>query len=67
MGGLIVTFDERVDILKRIGFTETRVGMTNGTYAFLWYQIDTGAMSDKEFKEYYNSMTNKLGYQQDSN
>jgi hypothetical protein len=67
MGGLIMTFDERVDILKRIGFTETRVGMTNGTYAFLWYQIDTGAMSDKEFKEYYNSMTNKLGYQQDSN
>ena len=45
-------FNKRIEDLKSRGFTETRVGMTNGKYAFLWYQIDTDAMSDKDWNEY---------------
>lgn len=49
-------FSQRVEALKKLGFTETKVGMTNGKYAFLWYQIDTDAMSNEQFKEYIESI-----------
>ena len=49
-------FSQRVEVLKKIGFTETKVGMTNGKYAFLWYQIDTDEMSNEVFQEYIESI-----------
>ncbi len=50
------TFSERIEDLKSQGFKETKVGMTNGKYAFLWYQIDEDAMSDSEWKEYIEAL-----------
>ena len=62
MGGLNMDFSQRIEALKKLGFTETKVGMTNGKYAFLWYQIDTDAMSNEQFKEYieFRKKTNNL-------
>ncbi len=53
------TFDKRIAQLKKLGFTETKVGMTNGKYAFLWYQIDTDALTDEEFNAYIEEITSK--------
>ena len=46
------TFSERIEDLKSRGFKETKVGMTNDKYAFLWYQIDEDEISDSEWEEY---------------
>lgn len=49
-------FSKRVDILKSLGFTETKVGMTDGTHSFLWNQIDTDAMDETAWKDYVTAV-----------
>jgi hypothetical protein len=52
------TFSKRIEDLKSRGFKETKVGMTNDKYSFLWYQIDTDEISDIEWEDYLLKLTN---------
>ena len=46
------TFSKRIDDLKLRGWIDTKTGMANNKYAFLWYQIDTDAMSNKQWEDF---------------
>jgi hypothetical protein len=52
------TFSKRIEDLKSRGFKETKVGMTNDKYAFLWYQIDTDEISDSDWADYLLKLIN---------
>jgi phosphopantetheine adenylyltransferase len=47
------TFEKRVAMMRKIGFRETRTGMTDDRYSFLWYHIDTDEMTDEQFTKYF--------------
>ena len=60
MTGLINKFSKRLIKLESIGFIQKKGCITNGVYSFLYHQIDTSEMGDKEFEEFVNIITNTI-------
>ena len=51
----MITFDEKISILKGLGFKETKVGLSSERYAFLWHQVDE--LTDKQFNDFIKEIT----------
>ena len=54
----ISAMDKRMEQLRKLGFVETRVGMSNGTSTLLFIQIDEATKS--EWEEFISVITEKL-------
>lgn len=54
------SMEHKIKELEKRGFTHTRVGMTNGKYAFIYYQIDSDTMSDAEWDEYIQHLDKEI-------
>lgn len=47
-------YSERLNLLESLGFVQKKGCITNEKYAFLYHQIDTSEMTDKEFEDFIN-------------
>ena len=45
-------YSERLQVLESLGFIQRKGCITNGMYAFLYHQIDTSEITDKQFAEF---------------
>jgi predicted transcriptional regulator len=45
-------YSERLQVLESLGFIKEKGCITNGTYAFLYHQIDTSEITDEQFAEF---------------
>ena len=50
--------EERSNQLKTLGFKETKVGMTNEKYSFLWHQIESPTQA--EWEKFIATVTHEL-------
>lgn len=51
---VIDKYSERLSLLESHGFVQKKGCITNGKYSFLYHQIDTSEMTDKQFIEFIN-------------
>jgi len=54
-----ITYSERLELLKSLGFKEYKGCITNQKYAFLYHEIDTSEMTDEQFTEFINLVKNE--------
>ena len=47
-------YSERLNLLKSLGFVQKKGCIINEKYAFLYHQIDTSEITDKEFEDFIN-------------